>query len=124
MPIRAASVEQVGANVEARSGIERNRRELDTHAVIARNGLMQHRLAMVGGAVMRPAAGQDQLKALATIGLLLSIVVLVSRRWPPWHPEPAWIILLPIDVFERHADDLAAQRAGAAPQQLFRHRMA
>ena len=82
-PSERGALEKVVANVEAGSGIEQNGGELDTHAVIARNGLMQHGLAIVGGAVMRPAAGQDQLKALATFGLLLSVVVFMAGHRSP-----------------------------------------
>ena len=82
-PSERGALEKVVANVEAGSGIQQNCGELDTHAVIARNGLMQHGLAIVGGAVMRPTAGQDQLKAFATLGLLLSVVVFVAGHRSP-----------------------------------------
>ena len=61
-PSQRSTPEKVVANVEARSRIEQNRGELHTHAVIARNRLMQHSLPIVGGAVMRPAARQDRRK--------------------------------------------------------------
>ena len=72
-PSERSTLEKVVSNVEARSGIEQNCGELDTHAVIARNRLVPHGLAMAGGAVMRPAARQDQPKTLATLGPLLTV---------------------------------------------------
>src|SRR6185369_10876510 len=88
-PPERSALEQVVANVEAGSGIQQNGGELDAHAMVPRNGLVQHGLAIVVGAMVRPAASQDQLKALATIGLLLSIVVFMAGHRPPQHPEPA-----------------------------------
>ena len=109
------AAEKLVANVEASSGIEQDRGELDTHTVIARDGLMEHGLAVVGGAVMRPAAGQDQLEALATLNLLLRVVVFMAGQGTPEHPEPARVIARPIDVLQRHADDLRGECAGATP---------
>jgi hypothetical protein len=46
-PSERGALEKVVANVQAGSGIEQDGGELDTHAVIARDGLMQHGLAVV-----------------------------------------------------------------------------
>ena len=67
MPIRAEYSREDRRERRGAPRIEQNGSELDTHAVVARNRLVQHRLAIVGGAVMRPAARQDQPKAPATL---------------------------------------------------------
>ena len=114
-PSERRTLEQRVANVQTCAGIEQDGGELNTHTVIARGDLMQHGLAVVCRAVVRSAAGQDQREALAAFGLLLSAVVFISGQRSPEHPEPARVIRRPVDMLERHADDLGGKSAPAAP---------
>src|SRR5262249_38531142 len=82
-PSERGTLEKVVANVEAGPRIEQDGGEVDTHPVVAGNGLLQHGLAIVSCAVMRSTARQDQPKALATLGLLLGVIVLVAGHRSP-----------------------------------------
>ena len=79
---------------------------------------MRVELAKLGGAMVRAAVREDQREALDGLTLLSGIVVRVAGDRPPQHPEPSRVVGRPVDVLERHADDVGAEGAGAAPQEL------
>src|SRR5262245_23757484 len=70
-PAERRAREQRVANVETGASVEQDGGELNPHAMIARDDLVQHGLAVVRRAVMRSAARQDQREALAAFSLLL-----------------------------------------------------
>jgi hypothetical protein len=43
----------------------------------------------------------------------------MTGEGPPEHPEPTWVIGRPVNMLERHTDDVGGQCARTTPQQLF-----
>ena len=120
---RGVLLQEFVPDVRARPRIQQDGRQRHAHSMVSRDHFVQHRLSRFPCPKIGIAALENQSKRLAAVRLFGVVQVLVPGQRTPQRPEPSRVVPRPVDPLQRHAHDVRAPPARAAPQDLFGDRL-